>query len=243
MTPYELDALALSTLLAALTVVVCFPLAVWMASRFARRGRLGRWVLDAMVLLPLALSPAVVGWVVVGLWWGHTHPGPAALATAGSWPRLVPEGLVVANMILTLPLMVRTLRPAFEAVDHTQVLVARSLGATRWRAWWTVTAAQTAPLMASAVALGFAAAWGECGAAIVVVAALQGAAGGAPADTVFTVPMTLVSAMQTERGHEIAMRMALCSLGVAVLAIVTSEWTHRRWRRRALPPEARGVAA
>ena len=101
--------------------------------------------------------------------------------------------------------------------------------------------AQTLPMLASATALGFAAAWGESGASVVLAAALQSRWPSTAPDTV-TVPLTLLSAMQTERGQGIALRLSMASLGVALAAMLLSEWARQRWRRRALPLDARGVS-
>ncbi|HET6789395.1 MAG TPA: ABC transporter permease subunit, partial [Aquabacterium sp.] len=214
MTSYEFDALTLSALIAAATVLLCFPVALWVASWAGRQGPGGRWTLDALLLMPLALSPAVVGWAVV--------TALAPQSPAGVWLdewiqwrlRLVPEGLILINLVLTLPLMIRTMRPAFETVDHSMVLTARTLGASRWSAWWSITVAQTSPMLLSAVVLGFAAAWGECGASMVVAAALQSPLGATqqPGAVAGTVPLTLMSAMQTTRGQDIAWRMSMVSL-------------------------------
>ncbi|HEX5372106.1 MAG TPA: ABC transporter permease subunit [Aquabacterium sp.] len=244
MTSYEFDALTLSALIAAATVLLCFPVALWVASWAGRQGPGGRWTLDALLLMPLALSPAVVGWAVVTAL-APQSPAGVWLAEWTQWRlRLVPEGLILINLVLTLPLMIRTMRPAFETVDHSMVLTARTLGASRWSAWWSITVAQTSPMLLSAVVLGFAAAWGECGASMVVAAALQSPLGAQqPGAVAGTVPLTLMSAMQTTRGQDIAWRMSMVSLGVAALAMLGSEWARRRWRRRALPPQARGVAA
>lgn len=243
MTSIEIDALILSACIAFVTVLLCFPGALWAASWAGRLGPRGRWVLDALLLLPLALSPAVIGWAVVSVLSRQGSAGHWLATTAGWHLKLVPDGLVLINVALTLPLMIRVMRPAFEVVDHTMVLTARTLGASRWSAWWSVTAAQTAPAMLSAIALGFAAAWGECGASVVLAAALQAPGfvdhGMAPS----TVPLTLMSAMQTPHGAGIALRLSLTSLGVALLAMLLSEWARLRWRRRALPPGARGVTA
>ncbi len=243
MTPIELDALFLSACIAAVTVLLCFPAALWAASWAGRLGPSGRWVLDAMLLLPLALSPVVIGWAVVVVLDRHGPAGRWLAEVAGWQLRLVPDGLVMVNVALTLPLMIRTMRPAFEAVDHTMVLTARTLGASRWGAWWSITAGQAAPIMVSAIALGFAAAWGEAGASMVLAAALVAPDFLEHGPQAATVPLTLMSAMQTTRGQDIAMRLSMVSLGVAVLAMLLSEWTRLRWRRLALPPQARGVAA
>ena len=240
MTSIELDALAFSARIAAITVLLSFPLAVLAASWTGRRGLRGRWALDAL-LLPLGVSPAVIGWAVVSLL-GPEGPAGDWLSKGQGWSAAVaPQGLVLVASCLVLPLMIRTMRPAFEAVDLLQLQTARTLGATRWSAWWSVTVAQTAPLLLSAAALGFAAAWGESGASVVLAASLQTRWPASAPDTV-TVPLTLLSAMQTERGQGIALRLSLSSLGVALAAMLLSEWARQRWRRRALPLDARGVS-
>ena len=240
MTSIELDALAFSARIAAITVLLSFPLAVLAASWTGRRGLRGRWALDAL-LLPLGVSPAVIGWAVVSLL-GPEGPAGDWLSKGQGWSAAVaPQGLVLVASCLVLPLMIRTMRPAFETVDLLQLQTARTLGATRWSAWWSVTVAQTAPLLLSAAALGFAAAWGESGASVVLAASLQTRWPASAPDTV-TVPLTLLSAMQTERGQGIALRLSLSSLGVALAAMLLSEWARQRWRRRALPLDARGVS-
>ncbi len=243
MTSIELDALGLSALIAAVTVLLCFPVALWAASWAGRMGPRGRWVLDALLLLPLALSPAVTGWAVVCVLDRRGSLG-GWLADVANWElRLVPEGLVLVNLVMTLPLMIRTMRPAFEAVDHTMVLTARTLGASRVWAWVSVTAGQVAPMMVAALVLGFAAAWGESGASMVLAAALQAPDQMEGQLSPTTVPLTLLSAMQTARGQGIALRLSMASLGVALAAMLISEWCRLRWRLRALPEHARGIAA
>jgi molybdate transport system permease protein len=216
------------------------------ASWTGRRGLRGRWVADAVLLLPLVLSPAVIGWGVLSL---AAREGMAASwLTQGIGPKLqlAPHALMLVAACLVLPLMIRTMRPGFESVDDHLVMTARTLGATRWGAWWSITVARAAPMLLSATMLGFAAAWGETGAAVVLAAALQAAQGtqgidpGASA-TASSVPLTLLSAMQTERGQAMAMRLSLVSMGVALAAMLTSEWARQRWRRHTLPSGARGV--
>ena len=241
MTSIELDALAFSARIAFVTVLISFPLAILAASWTGRRGLKGRWVLDALLLLPLGVSPAVIGWGVVTLL-GPEGPAGDWLSKGEGWRAVAaPHALVLVACCLVLPLMIRTMRPAFEAVDLQQIQTARTLGASRWSAWWSVTMAQTLPMLASATALGFAAAWGESGASVVLAAALQSRWPSTAPDTV-TVPLTLLSAMQTERGQGIALRLSMASLGVALAAMLLSEWARQRWRRRPQPHDARGVS-
>jgi molybdate transport system permease protein len=240
MTDLELEAIWLSTRIAASTVMVCLPLAVLVASWAGRRRGPGRWMFDALLLLPMSVSPAVVGWAVLRVFGADGPIGAPMLDLADWYLTLVPDGLMLVAASICLPLMVRVMRPAFETVDTGHVMTARTLGASRWDAWWHITVAQTRPALLSAVALGFASAWGESGASLVLAGALQGNA--VQADTVGTVPLTILSALQTERGQHIGLRLCLISLGVAVVASLVSEWTYQHWRRQSLPSGARGAA-
>lgn len=226
MTPFELDAIFFSARVGVLTVALCFPLALMMASWTGRRGGRWRWLMDALLLLPLALSPAVIGW------------GVASLLTM---QRLAPHALVLASACLVLPLMVRTMRPAFEAVDHKQVMAARTLGASRWSAWWTITVAQARPLLLSATVLGFAAAWGETGAVVMLLAAMSPDMTIDLAGPATTASLSLLGAMQTGQDKGMALRLSLVALALAALTTLASEWARQRWRRRALPLGARGT--
>lgn len=240
MTDFELEALWLSARLALFTVLICLPVAMVVASWAGRRRGRGRWVIDGLLLLPLCLSPAVVGWGVLRVF-GADGPAGVPLFDVFGWRlHLVPDGLMLVAISMALPLMIRMLRPAFESVDTSWVMTARTLGANRWEAWWHITAAQARPAVMSAAALGFACAWGETGASLVLAAALQANHG---PDATGTVPLTILSALQTERGQHIGLRLCLISLGVALVASLLSEWSYQRWRRQALPAGARGVAA
>ena len=77
MTDFEIDALWLSAQIALITVLICLPLAMVVASWAGRRRGPGRWVLDACLLLPMSLSPAVVGWAVLRIFGGD---GPIGLS-------------------------------------------------------------------------------------------------------------------------------------------------------------------
>jgi molybdate transport system permease protein len=242
MTDLELDAIWLSARIACMTVLLCLPLAVLVASWAGRRRGPGRWAFDALLLMPMGLSPAVVGWAVLRVFGADGPIGAPMLDLFGWYLTLVPDGLMLVAASICLPLMIRVMRPAFETVDTGHVMTARTLGASRWDAWWHITVAQTRPALLSAVALGFASAWGESGASLVLAGALQGAS--PPADGVSgTVPLTILSALQTEQGQHIGLRLCLLSLGVAMVASLMSEWLYQHWRRQALPSGARGAAA
>ncbi|RZI82489.1 MAG: ABC transporter permease subunit [Rubrivivax sp.] len=231
MSAWEVQALWLSAQVALLTVLLSTPLAVVLASRMARARWRGHWVLDAVVLLPMALPPAVVGF---GLLMGLSDDGLMGhwLLEATGWSlSFYPSGAVLAASLLTLPLMVRVLRPAFEAIDPMMAPLAQTLGASAWNAWWSVTLPLAAPAVLSAMALGLAAAWGESGATLVLASALQ------PSSVLVnhpatTAPLALMQALRAPDHIDGATRLAVISVGVAFVAVLLSEAGRRHWQGR-----------
>lgn len=141
------DATWMSLLLGAL---VALTVTRRVRTRRARRVRAG---LDALFMLPLGVSAVTLGFgFLIAL-----DSGPLDLRTS---PLLVP----IAQALVALPLVVRTLVPVLGGIDDRQRQAAASLGAGPLRAWTTVDlAAVRRPLLAAA-GFAFAVSLGEFGA-------------------------------------------------------------------------------
>ncbi len=228
MSTFESAALWLSLQVALVTLLVSTPPAVLLAMLMARSRWRGKWLLDALILLPMSLPPAAIGFVLLASLRGDTPLGGWLHDWTGFTLSLFPGGAVLAASLMAVPLMVRVLRPAFEATDPMLLPVARTLGATRWRGFVTITLPLVWPAIASAMALGLAAAWGESGATLVLAAVLQ-----PHAAQEVTAPVAMVqSLLAGARGGDAAWHLAAVSLGVALAAMLISEWGRQRWRRR-----------
>lgn len=228
MSSFEIEALLLSLQVALITLMISTPLALVLATVMARTRWHGKIVLDTLILLPMGLPPAVIGFGLLLTLSGDGSLGNWLHARTGFHLDFYPEGAVIAACLMTVPLMVRVLRPAFEATDPMLLPIARTLGASRWQGWWSISLPLVWPAVASAMALGLAAAWGESGATLVLAAALRPHHVG---DT--TAPVALVQALLNQQnGDAAAARLAMISLGIALTAVVISEVGRRRWRRR-----------
>lgn len=228
MTSFELEALLLSLQVALITLLISTPLALALATLMARTRWRGKILLDTLILLPMGLPPAVIGFGLLLTLSGDGSLGVWLHEVTGFRLDFYPEGAVIAASLMTVPLMVRVLRPAFEATDPMLLPIARTLGASRWQGWWSISLPLVWPAVASAMALGLAAAWGESGATLVLAAALRPHHVG---DT--TAPVALVQALLNQQnGEKAAGHLAMISLGIALTAVVISEVGRRRWRRR-----------
>ena len=157
------------TLLLAFTVSVILlalglPIAYWIA--FSR----WRWkfLIEALVALPIVLPPTVLGFYVLvalgprsplGRWWtsltGHT------LAFTFT-------GLVIASILASMPFVVQPIRNAFAAIGDRPLEVAATLRASPTRAFWTVALPLASPGLLSGSVLGFAHTVGEFGVVLMI---------------------------------------------------------------------------
>jgi sulfate/thiosulfate transport system permease protein len=133
------------------------------------RGRFrGKWLLDALIDLPFAISPIVVGLSLV-LVYG-----------AGGWVDLpfqilfaVP-GMVLATIFVCLPFVVREVAPVLREIGDEQEQAASTLGASGWQTFWRITLPSIRYGVAYGVVLTTARAIGEFGAVSVVSGKVAG---------------------------------------------------------------------
>lgn len=228
MSSAALSAVWMSLQLAALTLLIATPLATALSWWMARARWRGKILLETITLLPLGLPPAVIGYgLLISL-----DEGSALgrwLRNDLDWHRPgYPVGALMAACIMTVPMMARMLRPAFEALDPMLQPVARTLGATGWHAWRTVTLPLTLPAIGSAMALGFVAAWGESGAVLILATGLAG-------DTHAPTPpptavLALWQSLSAGRDDGLAMELAALSFGLAAACILLSERLRWQWQ-------------
>jgi sulfate transport system permease protein len=133
------------------------------------RGRFqGKAAIEALISLPLALSPVVIGLALL-LVYGR-----------GGWITLpfqvifsVP-GMVLATIFISLPFVVREVLPVLREVGDEQEQAAATLGASRWQAFWRITLPAIRWGVAFGVVLTVARAIGEFGAVSVVSGRIAG---------------------------------------------------------------------
>ena len=123
---------------------------------------------------------------------------------------------------MALPLMVRAMRQALEAVDTGLEAAARTLGASRAVVFTSITLPLMAPGLLSGAVLGFAASLGEFGATITFVSNVPG--------QTQTLPLAIYSALQQPGGDTAAARLVLWSVLLAVSALALAQWCHKRMR-------------
>ncbi|GAB4431320.1 MAG: sulfate ABC transporter permease subunit CysW [Anaerolineae bacterium] len=129
----------------------------------------GRRLLNALIDMPFAVSPVVVGYMLLLLFGRNGLLGGSGLKVAFAWP-----GLVLATLFVTLPFMVRELTPMLRALGTQQEQAAATLGASGWQTFRLVTFPALRWGFIYGVILTFARALGEFGAVLVIGGGIQG---------------------------------------------------------------------
>jgi molybdate transport system permease protein len=145
-----------------------------LAYALARGPFRGREALDMLLTLPLVLPPTVTGYyLVLLLGRGGLVGGPLYRLTGWSvmftW-----EAAAVASFVVALPLMIKTARAAFEAVDRRMLHASATLGHPEWSTALRVTVPLAWRGLAAGVALSFARALGEFGATLMLAGNIPG---------------------------------------------------------------------
>ena len=221
MSAAEWSVIALSLRVGVCCVLVSLPPALLVGWLLARHQFPGKLLLDGLFHLPLVLPPVVTGYLLLLLFGRHGLFGPA-LAYLGIELAFDWKGAVAAAAVVAFPLVLRAVRLGIEAVDPRLERVARTLGASRTRAFVPVTLRLAVPGLLVGALLAFARSLGEFGATITFVSNI--------ADQTRTLPLAIYTLLNQPGGEDAAARLVVFSICLSFAALVASEWAARRSR-------------
>jgi len=224
LTPVETAALLLSLRVGLAGTLFSLPLALAVAWLLARRRFIGHQLLNGVVHLPLVLPPVVVGFALLVLFGRHGAIGAWLYDTFGFTVAFNWKGAALASAVMGFPLMARAMRLSLEGVDRRLEAAAQTLGASRWRVFWTITLPLMAPGILTGAILGFARSVGEFGATITFVSNIPG--------ETQTLPLALYAFTQVPGGDPPAFRLCIIAVIVAMTALLASEIVARRLDKR-----------
>lgn len=214
MTETTLDALRTTLTWASVaTVLVTIP-GVVVAYALARYEFAGKRLVSTLFSLPLVLPPTAVGYLLLRLF---AADGPLGREMLGldldvilTW-----RAVVLACGVMAMPLVVRTARVSFEAVDPRYEHLARTLGHGRVATFFRYTLPLAARGLLAALILGFTRAVGEFGATVIL-------AGNIPGRTQ-TLASAIFSAQQAGREGEANFLLGV-ALVVGFVAVFVTEY-------------------
>jgi len=215
----DISIIALSLQIAFIATVVTLPLGMFLAWLLVRKEFKGKFALDVIVSLPLALPPVVVGYALLWLVGTNGWIGQVSESLFGSTLAFTWIAASLAAAIVSLPLVVRSFTAALAGVDPRLEIAARGLGAGPFRTFFSVTLPLAYRGVIAGGLLGFVRALSEFGATIVVAGNIPGRT-----QTVPSAIFTRISAGDTDA----AWRLALVSVVLGIAALAVHNWLIKR---------------
>ncbi len=170
----DLTPLWLTLKVAGVATLVSFLVGVMLAFLVARSRFWGREGLDSLCTLPLVMPPTVLGYyliVVIGRhgWLGHWLQETWGISLIFTW-----QGAALAAAVVSLPLIYKSARAAFEGVDPNLENAARTLGLSEAGVFFRVSLPLAWRGILAGAMMAFARAMGEFGATLMVAGNLPG---------------------------------------------------------------------
>lgn len=171
--PEALSAVSLSLRVAVLAVVINTIFGLTVSLLLTRYRFRGRGLLNALIDLPVSVSPVIAGLALI-LVYGSTGWFGGALGAIGLQVIYSVPGIVLATCFVSMPLVVRELVPVLDEIGLDQEQAGRALGAGAWQRLWRLTLPSIRWALAYGVVLSLARALGEFGAVRVVAGNVLG---------------------------------------------------------------------
>jgi sulfate transport system permease protein len=171
--PEVLEAFALTLWISAVVVIIQAVFGTLVAWVLVRDRFPGRDLINGLIDMPFAISPVVVGYMLLLLFGRNGLLAPLLTALDIQVAFAVP-GMVLATLFVTLPFMIRELIPILEAFGIQQEQAAATMGASSWQIFWRITLPALRWGLIYGITLTFARALGEFGAVLVIGGGIQG---------------------------------------------------------------------
>ncbi|MBR7796631.1 molybdate ABC transporter permease subunit [Agaribacter marinus] len=181
--------LILSIKIAGIATCIVFLLGVSCARLISRNQFPGKRLLEALFLLPLVLPPTVVGFGLLFIFGKNGPIGRLLLQWFDYQIVFTWVGAVIAAVVVSFPLMYQSAAAAFLKYEKNLEHAALTMGASKWKVFWTISFPLAWPGLVGGFVLSFARALGEFGATLMV-------AGYIPNQT-NTIPLTIYFAVES----------------------------------------------
>ncbi len=217
------SAVVLSLWVAATAVTLSLPFGVAAGWVLAKRRFPGKAIVETLINLPLVLPPVVTGYLLLvtfgrrGLIGGYLES--LGLRLVFDW-----KGAALASAVMGFPLLVRPIRLAFTAVDDGLLQAARTLGATRLDAFWSIALPLAGHGVLGGCILAFARSMGEFGATLMIAGNIAG--------QTRTIPLQIYTLLDAPGGGDQSVPLIVVAILISAGALLTGEYLERRGQRR-----------
>ena len=171
--PGAVAAIRLTLITSALAAAISAVMGTMLAYALVRFSFPGRRLFSAIVDLPLAIPTLVTG-VMLRALYGPSSPVAEQLDGLGIQVIFTPIAIVLALLVVTLPLVVRSVQPVLQELDDAEEEAARTLGANGWTTFRKVVLPAIRVAIVGGTLLTFARCLGEFGSVVLVSGNIAG---------------------------------------------------------------------
>ncbi len=204
----DLSPLFLSLKVSLFAALICIIIGLPLSYLLAKKRFYGRDFLDSIIMLPMILPPTVLGYYLLVMLGRRSFVGRAFEDIFGTTIVFTWYGAVIAASVVAIPLLIKTAKSAFEAVDGNLEDAARTLGKSEAAVILTITIPLAWRGVFAGIALAFFRALGDFGTTLMV-------AGNIPGLTQ-TAPIAIYDAVQADN-----MPLANVLVGIVTVAAIS----------------------
>ncbi|TFJ92274.1 molybdate ABC transporter permease subunit [Lentibacillus salicampi] len=215
----DLTPLLLSLKIAGIATLIVFVTGTFLARIITRNGFPGKRILESLLMLPLVLPPTVVGFGLIYLFGTNGPIGKWLLQWFDVQIVFTWTGAVIAATVVAFPLMYQSATASFQKYDPNIENAALTMGASKWRVFWTISFPLAWPGLLAGLVLTFARALGEFGATLMI-------AGYIP-DQTETIPLAIYFAVESGN-RDAALFWVIGILIIGLVAILWLNWWSER---------------
>ncbi|NQU87985.1 MAG: molybdate ABC transporter permease subunit [Mariniphaga sp.] len=222
--PEEWSAIYLSLKVALICTVIALPFAIGIGWFLARKDFYGKPVFEGIIHLPLVLPPVTTGYLLLLIFGVNGFLGKWLNDALGISIAFSFWAAVIASVVVSFPLVTRSIRLAIELVDRNYEEAAQTLGASGFKVFFTITLPLALPGVISGFILSFARSLGEFGATITFAGNIQG--------ETQTLPLAIFSKMQIPGQESSTFKLVLASIIISLAAMIFAEYLNRKVIKR-----------
>jgi molybdate transport system permease protein len=211
--------LILSLKTASIATLIVFITGVVLARLISRNSFRGKSIIEAIILLPLVLPPTVVGFGLLYVFGKNGFIGRLLLDWFDFQIVFTWYGVVLAAVVVSFPLMYQSAAAAFQQYDQNIEKAAYTMGASKWKVFWTISFPLAWPGLLAGLVLSFARALGEFGATLMI-------AGYIP-NVTDTIPLAIYFAVESGN-MEMAKFWVIIIVALGFSAILWLNWWSKK---------------
>lgn len=219
MNDINLSPLWLSFKTASIATIIVFIIGVILARLMSRNTFHGKSIVESIILLPLVLPPTVVGFGLLYIFGKNGFLGKLLLDFFDFQVVFTWYAVIIAAVVVSFPLMYQSASAAFQQYDQTIESAAYTMGASKWKVFWTVSFPLAWPGLLAGLVLSFARALGEFGATLML-------AGFIP-NVTDTIPLAIYFAVESGNMDQ-AKFWVIIIIALGFSAILWLNWWSRR---------------